>query len=283
MLLPNLKSITLIPINGLGNRLQAIASLLNAIHSRTLKCSINWPVEVGMGVEGKRLFSSTFLQDFNLKEFDLSQVSSIPVGITSSSHGRVFLRGGLRGEQHYLSEFYNERTLQECEELVVIAGGFFDINNLVLHTNSIRENYSLVSFSDEVTQPVNELIANYENGFCSLHLRYKDRSHQAVDIHKVVKHFLSIELNDSLMLFGDDLNKIEYFYKKTHANWPNGCIFFRDLKPDRNSPNGIIQAGREFLLLSKSNFIFRNSPSSFSEEASFFSTPKGVPLITLRK
>ena len=263
---------TLVPIGGLGNRINAICSAIAYCKERNKSLDIIWFKDPGLNCSVKQLMS------LNPK---LTNVQMHDAGISD-----FLLRDKPRRRNFRIPKIFQrflfDRRIYESEVYKVVSSHTKpDFGNIDHYKHIFMVNYwrfwqsedmwESIVVNPDIKKEVGKIISGIKaKRIVGLHIRRTDNIYS---IKESPTELFINKVNDEIEKYQDDvafflasdsleekdrLKKIfgEKIYTQTH-------------KTSRNTPEGIIDAFTELIALSKTDKIYASSKSSFSELAHF--------------
>ena len=269
-----------IPRNGMGNRLQMLASC------KTLATELNADFEIVWDTQ--EIFTSSFSAIFqsvdNTKIIDPVAIQQVvpfetPDFTNYDPENNIITLKNLRiGDQAFMPKLRRLiLSANSSTSIVVISGEKFLLSQKPSFKDSrdfrgMRQSfYKNIQFSEPVKLLVNEKINTLGSNFWSIHLRATDRSAEAMSLNKVVAaillHSYSLNLkNRNVYIASDDQ---ERGLKLSAALVDKGfkVIFFPEINRNRLNHDEGLDSAVDWILLSKASQVFSYGSTTYSYEA----------------
>jgi hypothetical protein len=284
----------LIPINGIGNRIRAIASaaLISQVTGMNLK--VLWEPEPLLSASWKEVFQAnnpifSFVRDDSNASERIAEKEQIPfyVGETTDF---VYLRGYDKGEQRFAHEFLNLIRKSNFKNAVIVAGGLFHpgARNIEQASSKLagmrRKVLTSLTFTNEVQDRVKKLTP--ASRFIGLSIRGTDLIDQFPGIDSAVAATVKLARRTAtkdVFLSTDDKTLFEAAHQKlvdqgfqVHRN-PTGTWTKHDPKSIGFPGVEACEAFSEMLVMSRATAFAASKSSSFSTEiATQFSPHKRI-------
>jgi hypothetical protein len=275
-----MKLIEVYPLNGFGNRIQAISSGINSALELNLSIKINWIVNEQFPLSSGEIFSKKTLSKFNISDVYQNPYQNFKIGLTDKKDGRLIVKGGGKGEQFFINSCKKQKSILSYQKITLVSGGFFNLKSDKVDLQRIRSNYTKIEFSNSLLNKTKKLKLQIPAKYDVLHLRFKDRSHESAKMSDIKKYFEKNPISLPLCVIGDDRDinvEISSMLKMINPE----TFMLNNSIPNRYSSQGLVDALVEFLVISGAEMVHASSPSSFSEESIYFN-PK-PPLYSLIK
>ena len=282
------REVIVIPVNGLSNRLRAIASGLILANQIGATFSFSWPLSEIMQCKPEDILSEDFIKEAFLTK-DLSEVAEATrenqpffVEFKTENSRVVSFSGGREGEQRFMQKLEEICSVEESNLRIIIkSGGLFHFckGNCKSDCSNFQENrrqiYSKLGKSQEVQKRLDEALNHLPKNFGSLHLRFSDkRIDQSISPYRIFRFTLKRgrELsgqNFPLFICGDEHSEIENMAEKFSKQ--NIQVFRRqNINLERNTEESAVDAYVDWLILSRSKWLVYFTNTSFSYEAAIF-------------
>ena len=263
-----------VSVNGIGNRLRAIAACLYLARRLRRDATVVWEPDRLLPGEWEALFAaSPQLQFASMKTAQQSGiVPHEPIALYVDSNASfVTLRGNDRGEQPFAKHFFRLLKRWPQENGVVEAGDYFhhrassvekagkllrkERNHLA---NQIRFSDQILELAQRITPP---------RPYLSLHLRGTDRAVDAANPESLLAtaHKLAMEkgLRD-VFVASDDPHLIDLAKSSLDAH---GLTTSTNSEPSpRGTPSGTVSAFADYLVLRRGEMFVGGKRSTFSTE-----------------
>ena len=271
--------VTLLPMNGLGNRLQALSS--SSIIAKTLGygLEVKWPKQAVFSADWKLLFDSlpgvNSICDFpESNEF----INTIPNFTQFEKYSnQITLRNLRLGDQRHMPRLRKLiRESKSSPEILIITGEKFYFNGSRFFSDSDefrslrQEYYSKVKFSSKIEEELASILQILGNGFWAIHLRTTDRIKEKVSdariLHKINAGRAKGQLSNVVYISSDDRETALYWKASLEAlNFK--VVLQIDIPRDRSSESEAFYAMVDWLVLSKASRIVSYGETTFSYEA----------------
>ncbi len=174
--------LAVVPVNGIGNRLRAIAACLYLARKLKREATVVWEPDSLLPGNWEDLFvNSPELKFVSLKTAQQSGIVPLePIALYIDSEANfVTLRGNDRGEQRFARQYYQQLVSSPTKNGVVMAGDYFHhraksvekAGTLLQHERLSLANK--LSFSEAIVDHAKRLAPR--EPYLSLHLRGTDR------------------------------------------------------------------------------------------------------------
>jgi hypothetical protein len=276
--------LVLIPINGLVNRLRAMASAAIFAEQHSMSLDFFWIATNVMNCNPLEVFSSEFCQA-HFKSVDnnssLDFLASQREEIFAVKGSDLLVAGGRSGEQKYLAKV-KETLIPNAKilRLIIKSGGLFhDCEHIgCVDCKSFREKradfYRAIGSSTPVMSEVDFLESKLGSDFIGLHIRQTDKSRdERVSINRMIRE-LKKELKKKdlykefprVFVCGDDPRGLEEVSRLLNKLRIENLVRL-DIDFNRENSSNAISAYSDWLMLSRATKIFFYGNTSFSYEA----------------
>ena len=270
-----------IPRNGLGNRLQMLASC------KILASDLNADFEIVW--DEQDIFTSTFSTIFH----SIDNTTTIDAGTTKQvfaseypdftnydAEKNIITLKNLRiGDQAFMPKLRRLiLSANSSTSIVVISGEKFLLNEGPSFKDSpdFRKNrqsfYRDIKFSEPVNLLVNERLSSLSSNFWAIHLRATDRSSEAMSLSKIKNAILatrySLNLKDRNVFIASDDQERGLHLSSALTNEGFKVIFFPEINRNRLSNHEALDSIVDWILLSKARQVFSYGSTTYSYEAS---------------
>lgn len=269
--------ISLIPRNGLGNRLQAITSAIILSKDLNADVRILWGKEILLPLKADEIFSSPTLSNI-FEECSEGRISSILDQIpeflsTRDEVGEIFLRGNRLGEQRFMNKIAKLLSSEkDYKQLTIVAGGKFELKpNRNARIFQARRHlvYKDLVFNKQIADDANEMLDTLKRPYIALHLRGTDRATQSISDRHLIRATMNLrekENIDAVLIVGDSAVRIAKV-----ANLLDLQGITPQLSPvnnlSRTSTKGAKMAVLDWMLLKGAGAIVASDSSTFAIEA----------------
>lgn len=261
---------TLVPIGGLGNRINAICSAIVYCRQNNKSLRIIWFKDPGLNCSVKKLFYlNTDLDGLELHDATFSD---------------LILRDNPRRKNLWIPKFFQQflydRKIYESEFYRVIErklsfNGLSDSKHLFMiscwrYWESPDMWNSRIILQPEILSRINQIVSAFPTNIIGIHIRRSDNNYSIkyspTDsfIEKMEKEILQ-DKDVSFYVASDSIAE-----KKQLKKLFGDRVITQMKETSRNNESGIIDAFVEMNVLSKTKKIYASAFSSFSELASFF-------------
>ena len=270
-----------IPRNGLGNRLQMLASC------KILATNLNADFEIVW--DEQDIFTSAFSAIFhsidNTRIIDSGTtkqafVSESPDFTNYDAEKNTITLKNLRiGDQAFMPKL--RRLIlgaNSSTSIVVISGEKFLLNERPSFKDSedfrkFRESfYKNIQFSESVNLLVDEKLSSLSSDFWAIHLRATDRSSEAMSLSKIKDAILasrySLNLKDRNVFIASDDQERGLHLSSALTNKGYKVIYFPEINRNRLSKLEALDSIVDWILLSKATQVFSHGSTTYSYEAS---------------
>ena len=270
-----------IPRNGLGNRLQMLASC------KTLATELNADFEIVWDTQ--EIFTSSFSAIFqsidNTKIIDPVAIQQVipfetPDFTNYDPENNIITLKNLRiGDQAFMPKLRRLIvSANSSTSIAVISGEKFLLSQKPSFKDSrdfrgMRQSfYKNIQFSDSVKLLVNERLSTLGRNFWSVHLRATDRSAEALSLGRITDAILvhnnSLNLkNDSVYIASDDQERgLQLSSALTDQGFK--VVFIPEINRNRLSNHEALDSAVDWILLSKARQVFSYGSTTYSYEAS---------------
>lgn len=271
-----MKTLTLVPVGGLGNRINAICSAIVYSQQQKRHLKIYWFKDPTLNCLVKDLFSL----DPRLKNVELIDGNFWDYyKIDRPRRRNIWL------PYIYQKQAFDKRIMEKDVYKVVSSKELPDFGNLEMYEHIYMVSYwrfwthpdmwKFIRVNSSIQKSVDEHLSHYSaKRKIGLHIRRTDNKYSVEEspielFDAVIEKELSKGDEIAFYLASDSLEVKRYLRNK----WGN--IIDTNMEPVvRNTKQGIVTAFVELNLLSKMDVIYASSKSSFSELAHFFSNNK---------
>jgi hypothetical protein len=282
----NTRVFFLIPVNGLANRLRAMASAFIWTYESGYDLRILWQDSEVMACSPEKLFGVKFIEEhfintlpFNLEHLLSRQESTY---YFEANRSLLYLAGGRRGEQELIEKTQNDwkSNLDLPKFIVMKSGGLFheckknncqDCEEFQLKRQRF---YRGLDISEGVSKRVKEFSDIGISRFISIHLRLTDKPrHERVSIPRILRATNQIarfadpkEWTNNIAIFGDEEQTLNLLYKELQKS--NFRVWRRSNPSyNRRDSENTINAFADWIIMSESKSILFHGNTSFSYEA----------------
>ena len=266
--------LAVVPVNGIGNRLRAIAACLYLARRLRREATVVWEPDSLLPGDWEDLFaSSPELQFASMKTARQSGiVPQEPVALyVDSNTSFVTLRGNDRGEQPFARQFFRLLKRWPQKNGVVEAGDYFHHRaSSVEGAGKLLEKErnhlaNQLRFSDQILELA--LAITPPRPYLSLHLRGTDRTADAANPESLLAtaHKLATEkgLKD-VFVASDDPHLIDLAKSSLAAH--DLRVSSNSQPKPRGTQSGTVSAFCDYLVLSRGAMFVGGSRSTFSTE-----------------
>lgn len=271
---------TLVPIGGLGNRLNAIASAIVYCKKTNRNLQVIWFKDAGLNCPYNKLFSIQ---------------SRYPwVNIRNATFADFILRDNPRKKNFWLPTLFQyfifDKRIYESDVYKVVSAkvqpdfGNIDIYNHIFMVSYWRfwtssNMWDFFDLSPEIYQKVREQTSAFTSETIGLHIRRTDNMYSINQSPtELFEYKISEEISKNphvnFYLASDSLEEKNRLIQKFGDK-----IITSFEKTERNTEKGIVDAFTEMHILSQTKIIYATAKSSFSELASFLTN---IPFIELK-
>lgn len=275
-----MKTFTLVPTGGLGNRINAICSAIVYCQQHHRQLKIYWFKDPTLNCPVKELFSL----DSQLKNVELIDGSFWDYYKIDRPRKRNIWLPNI-----YQKHTFDKRILEKDVYKVVSSKELPDFGDLDVYKHIYMVSYwrfwtdpdmwKFIRVNDSIQKIVDEQISHYSTKRkIGLHIRRTDNKYSVEEspielFDAAIEKELSTGDDIAFYLASDSLEVKTYLLHK----W--GEVIKTDMRPvTRNTKQGIITAFIELNILSKMDILYASSKSSFSELAHLFSNNNFVEL-----
>lgn len=266
--------LAVVPVNGIGNRLRAIAACLYLARRLRREATVVWEPDSLLPGKWEDFFAaSTQLQFASMKKAQQSGiVPQEPIAIyVDSNTSFVTLRGNDRGEQPFARQFFRLLKRWPQKNGVVEAGDYFHHRaSSVEGAGKLLEKErnhlaNELRFSDRILELAQRITP--QRPYLSLHLRGTDRKGDAANPESLLAtaHKLANEkgLRD-VFVASDDPHLIDMAKSSLDGR---GLKISTNSEPSpRGTPSGTFSAFAEYLALRRGEVFVGGKRSTFSTE-----------------
>lgn len=262
-----MKHFTLVPVGGLGNRLQAICSAIVYCQEKKLSLDILWFKDKGLNCSYEKLF---YLNP------DLSNVAIKNAGLVD-----YILRDNPRKKNFWIPKFFEKLIFDKC---IYYYDGFYVKNIMPPYDDQLSSYYNIymvscgpywmknnmwrsIVISDEIEKRVNNVTAKFKQNTVGIHIRRTDNwntmkySPTELFIAAIEKE-IAYDNNVCFFLASDSLAE------KLHLKEIYGDRIITSFKETRRDcEDGILEAFTEMNILSRTRCLYAGD-SSFAYIAS---------------
>lgn len=280
--------LTVVPVNGWGNRLRAMASCWMLSSHIGADFRVAWRDEPGVFVGD---WSTIFAPTTRLKTVDYAHLRTEfqieeelpPQYLSEIRDGRVTLRGHDLGEQCFIPELLDLVNDSSVRSVAIVAGNHFEIHpDAVLAQNELlnakRELYTKLEFSPDIESQVESLSGQ---DFRALHLRHGDRRDWAPSDEEILKCLEEVvQPVDQWVVVGDDHREVRKWVKRLRRMGSSAFSLNAERRA-RSSESDTVLAIVEWRALTMARDIVHFEHSSFSTEAAVLVRNSGGQSITV--
>jgi hypothetical protein len=271
-----MKKIEVLPVNGFGNRIQTIASAIHSAKKLNIPLRINWLVDDKFPLSSSEIFAKQTLDKFNFVDIRTNLYEKYKIGWTNlSENQKILLKGGKKGEQYFIRSYLQKQIDYEHEDIVVVAGGFFDLTSFDFNPSDIRNNFSEIEFNDELVRECQLIQNRIPEKYSILHLRFSDKSHESARVNEVLDYFIKKPESLPICILSDDIKIKTEVVEKLKMSFPK-TFTINNSSLGRYSNEGLKNSIVEFLLITNAEIVYASAPSTFSHEAVFFNRKKDI-------
>ena len=285
--------VIIIPLSGLVNRLQAMASATILARQTGARLSVCWQRQRAADIDAPDVFDADYCDAHLMTAEQLRaetgiDADNVPAGLAHHD-GIVTLAGHTRGEQVYMSELASIiNGLTTPTTLVIRAGGKYILpgtgridasstrdrrqsgpsDDLSTFRELRREWYQRIPLKADILATA-EATATNRQPTMGLHLRYTDRSHQAprdAQIERAIRVLAERTGLTTMLIASDTPARRDRWGQRLNAlgisPWHAEHVAM-----DRTSVAGAHGALIDFLLLARTAGMVYFAESSFGEEA----------------
>lgn len=274
--------LTVVPVNGWGNRLRALASCGLLARHLGARLRVAWRDEPNVFVaKWSTIFSpETPIEVIGYESLraELGITDRLPPKyLTSSPNGAITLRGHEKGEQEFIPALLDAARNASLTSFVVVAGDHFTVE-----ADSVAEDadlsamkldiYRSLKFSAEIEEMFSNLL---RPGYRALHLRYGDRSSWAPSDNRIRTCLDStVEPGDRWIVVGDDRRRVRRWVRRLRRMRCE-AISLHSGERHRASEKDALIAVAEWRALSLARDIVHFPHSSFATEAAVLVSGSG--------
>jgi hypothetical protein len=266
-----------VPRNGLGNRLQMLAS--SYVLSRNLQAEfeIVWTNQTVFPARFDSVFTSMAGMPIHEKIFFAPE--EYPTFTTvNSKNMSITLRNLRAGDQIFmpkLRKLIRKNFQTRC--ITIISGEKFNLNegryfkDSQLFRSLRKEFYEKLVFSDEVNHLIRETENQFEGPYWAIHLRETDRKNESLAIDAVVKEIMQLknipELQTQQVYIATDDHRrgLELSEKLTILGFKPK--YLAKLNRDRLTEKEAVHSLLDWVILSRATRIVSYGTTTFSYEA----------------
>jgi hypothetical protein len=288
------RTLMLIPVNGIGNRIRAIASAALISQVTGMNLRVLWEPEPMLPGSWEEVFQAnnpvfSFVQDDSHSNERLAEKEQIPLYVGETADF-VYLRGYDKGEQRFAREFLNLIRKSNSKNAVIVAGGLFHpgARNIEQASSKLvrmrRRVLTSLTFTNEVQDRVKNLTP--DSRFIGLSIRGTDLIEQFPGIDSAVAATVKLArrtASKDVFLSTDDNVLVEAAHQelvdngfRVHRN-SQGTWTRHDSKSIGFPGVEAREALSEMLVMSRATAFAASKSSSFSTEiATQFSPLKRI-------
>jgi hypothetical protein len=276
----------LIPVNGLVNRLRAMASSFIWASDNDYRLQIIWKKSQVMNCDAELLFGPYILNQFFLDTAPMEVVEfsegDNPMFDFDENRSTVFIAGGRHGEQESFRRLkaQQEDNLENLSRIVARSGGLFHdcpIDDCV-DCESFRgkrcDFYSMLDLSNQVESEMKSRKIFAVPNFQGIHIRQTDKTRdEQVSVERLARvvakknRLLGISNIDSLVyICGDNVSGITAMENALNRHGLN-CLADKELEFDRSESSSAISAFVDWYQLARASYIAYYGNTSFGYEA----------------
>ncbi len=270
---PGLK-LTVVPVNGWGNRLRAMAACSMLARHLGAHFRVAWRDEPGMFIGA---WSTVFSPETDIEiieykslrtEFEIEE--ALPAKYLSTvNNGKITLRGYDLGEQKFIPELLKVVKAGSVDSIAIFAGNHFtlcadDTVALSELENAKCNFYAKLKFTTRIES---QIVPFQEREYSALHLRHGDRRDWAPSEALIFQRLESlVKSGHRWVVVGDDHREIRKWVKRIQRMGANALAFNKGRRA-RSTEADFLLAVAEWRVLSMARELVHFKHSSFSTEA----------------
>lgn len=280
--------LVVVPKNGLGNRLRAIASATFLGELLRRKVEVLWEPYHGLPLSATEIFCDSGFPPLasGSREDELKEIAAGVPRYLSVSRDLISLRGRWHGEQRYINRFSYEALRRPNTPAIIVAGDFFlpgvsTHSNLEQATRFLRRSFHRkVCWSANVRSLAAE--ARPEGLYVGVHLRAGDRAGQVPEPSEVVNAAVRLARSrgiDSVYVCSDQAQALNFGVASLVD-----CGFLTysiGSRPSRFSHTGMLDAVADFINLRHATAAVGSQRSTFYTEATVALASRNRKLLSI--
>lgn len=272
---------TLVPIGGLGNRINAICSAIVYCQQNKKSLKILWFKDHNLNCSIEELFSI----DPHLKDVEIKDASFFDFIFRDNPRRRNFWIPKFFQKFLFDRRIYDDEVYQVVSSRVKLDFGLLDVYNHIFLVSYWRfwespDMWTSLIFKPQINEQVDCVLKEISTDrFVGIHVRRTDHTY-SIKESPIELFFEKMDAeitkykNVVFYLASDSMEEKIKFKEK----YGDRIVTF--MQPtSRNNKKGIVDAFVEMVVLSKTDKIYASSKSSFSEVAHFFSNNEFEELI----
>lgn len=267
------------PVNGLANRLRAIACSVALAEDLGARVIVDWRAQEGVPALDRPLFGSRFEETCLISEVAAQGLpGEVPIGADLRPGSRVLtLRGHRHGEQVYMRRFADLLSQHSPEIILIQSGGLFGLGIPPWAHDSVglrkrrHAAYRKIGIDANIRQRVVGRVPFDRERVLGVHLRYGDRTQHASPLPRL-RATVSQQLVGSgapsraILVCGDDSARITEWIQSDEMR---KVEVYRFLEAEKSgAPHSLVDAMRDLYGLAQCYAVVGFRGSTFSEEAS---------------
>lgn len=277
------------PVNGLANRLRAIACSVVLAEDLGAKVIVDWRAQEGVPALGRPLFGSRFEDACLINNIAAQELpNEVPIGADlRPGSGVLTLRGHRHGEQIHMRRFAGLLARHNPEVILIQSGGLFGLGIPPWAHDSfgLRKRrhaaYKRIGVNSEIRQHVVDHVPFDRERVLGVHLRYGDRARHASSLSRVgatvSRQLVSRGLaTKAILACGDDAERLTEWIQSVEMR--RVTVYRLSDAEESGSLNPLEAAMRDFCGLAHCDAVVGFRGSTFSEEASVMGGTYGASI-----
>lgn len=267
------------PVNGLANRLRAIACSVALAEDLGARVIVDWRAQEGVPALDRPLFGSRFEDTCLIDEVAAQELpDEVPIGADLRPGSRVLtLRGHRHGEQVYMRRFADLLSQHSPEVILVQSGGLFGLGIPPWAHDSVglrkrrHAAYKKMGIDADIRSSVLDCVPFDRERILGVHLRYGDRTRHASPLSRLAatvsqQLVSSGGVSKAVLACGDDSARLAEWIQSDALS---KVTVHRLSKLDESgAPHSLVDAMRDLFGLAQCYAVVGFRGSTFSEEAS---------------
>ena len=267
------------PVNGLANRLRAIACSVALAEDLGARVIVDWRAQEGVPALDRPLFGSRFEEASLVNDDAVQRIpDEVPIGVDLRPGSRVLtLRGHRHGEQVYMQRFADLLSQHSPEVILIQSGGLFGLgispwahDSVGLRTRR-HSAYRRIGIDTNIRQRVASRVPFDSERVLGVHLRYGDRSRHASPLSRLGAA-VSQQLvrggppSRAVLVCGDDSARLAEWIQSDEMSKVD--VYRLSEAEESGDPHSLVDAMRDLYGLAQCYAVVGFRGSTFSEEAS---------------
>ena len=263
-----MKTLTLLPLAGLCNRMRAIASAKRLIKYTGHKLRIIWVHDDGLSAHFKDLFEKDDNCDYiELKRIKPNLLTKLYIGL-NTGNSKIPLVNKIhkcKFSKTYQNVGYDAFNIKDIEKISLLDNIFISSHSPFFQSE--KNSYSCFIPTTTIRNKVLALSKNFNSSTYGLHIRRSDNEHSISNsplsaFIKIIRHHLKNE-PAAIFFLASDCKEVK---EELILLFPEKIVY-QEIQPTRSSLIGMHDAMIDLYLLSRCTLLYGSYWSSFSETA----------------